>query len=453
MSTQPSDPAEGAAGTVMPADAADTAPLDVAALQADLEPRVTRLEQLVAGFDQVLQRFAGADAGGGASTAAGPAIFENFDDAGASNEALDLLFASSTDARRDLATLRRDVPTLLAADRSAGHWLMVRVRALGASAGGLADRFEHYGRSISPTVPPRTTAGVGRLNEFVALVVRALLDIADVADGLRRHEDRLIIAPTSPPEEQRSSAVAVGLPVAGGPGRLLQRRRTRRMIASAGVVVVGVAILVSQLSGRGSTPGSAVGSLSPSAGPERTAPPDVAIASGSPSPSASSPPATEPGASAVPTPNPTSAAPATTPPRPTPRPTQRPAPTPRPPAAVTQFGNRTAAAAAVIDGLLGTITTAVQDANLPMAASAANEMGATATSGRSWLQAHPALACYKPIQESAMAAYVELIATATAIVQNAEAGDANAIHPEVASSHGDVATLRQAGDKALAACT
>lgn len=120
---------------------------------------------------------------------------------------------------------------------------------------------------------------------------------------------------------------------------------------------------------------------------------------------------------------------------------------------MTQFGNRTAAAAAVIDGLLGTITTAVQDANLPMAASAANEMGATATSGRSWLQAHPALACYKPIQESAMAAYVELIATATAIVQNAEAGDANAIHPEVASSHGDVATLRQAGDKALAACT
>jgi hypothetical protein len=453
MSTHASDPAEPAAGTAMPADKADTAQIDPAALQADLEPRVARLEQLVAGFDQVLQRFAGADAGGGAGAAAGPAIFENFDDAGASNEALDLLFASSTDARRDLAALRRDVPTLLAADRSAGHWLMVRVRALGASAAGLAGRFEEYGRSISPTVPPRTTAGVGRLNEFVALVVRALLDIADVADGLRRHEDRLIVAPTSPPEEHRPAVAAVGLPVAGGPWRLLQRHRTRWMIAAAGVVVVGVAILVSQVSEHGSTPGSAVGSLAPSAGPERTAPPDVAIASGSPSPSASSPPATEPGASAAPTPNPSSAAPAPTPPRPTPRPTQRPAPTPRPPAAVTQFSNRTAAVAAVIDGLLDTITTAVQDTNLPMAASAAHEMGVTATRERSWLQAHPPLTCYRPIHESAMAAYDELIVTATGIVESAEAGDANAIHPQVASSRGDDATLRQAGSKAIAACT
>lgn len=437
MSTQPSDLALGAA-----------------ALQADLEPRLARLEQLVAGFDKVLQRFARSDAGAGATAATGQAIFENFDDAGASNEALDLLFESSTDARRDLAAVRRDVPTLLAADRSAGHWLMIRVRALGASAAALAGRFEDYGRSINPTVPPRTTAGVGRLNEFVALVVRALLDIADVADGLRLQEDVLADAPARTPEEHRSAVAAVSLPVAGGPWRRLQRRRTRRMIASAGVVVVGVAILVSLLSERGSTPGSAVGSPSPSAGPERTVPPGVAIASDSPSPSASSPPATEPGASAAPTPNPSSAAPAPTPPHPTPRPTQRPAPTPKPPpAAVTRFGNRTAVAAAAIDGLLGTITTAVQDANLPAAASAANAMGATATSERSWLQAHPALACYQRIQKSAMAAYDELIATATAIAQNAEAGDANAIHPEVASSHGDVATLRQAGDKAVAACT
>ena len=117
-----------------------------------------------------------------------------------------------------------------------------------------------------------------------------------------------------------------------------------------------------------------------------------------------------------------------------------------------KFGNRTSAAAAVIDGLLGTITTAVRDANLPAAASAANAMGATATTERSWLQSHPATACYQSVHEAAVAAYDELIATATAIAQNAEAGDANAIHPEVASSHGDVATLRQAGDKAVAAC-
>ena len=51
-----------------------------------------------------------------------------------------------------------------------------------------------------------------------------------------------------------------------------------------------------------------------------------------------------------------------------------------------------------------------------------------------------------------MAAYDELIVTATGIAQSAEAGDANAIHPQVASAHGDVATLRQAGDKAIAAC-
>ena len=457
MSTQPSDPAPGDAGTAIPSDAADTAPLDAAALQADLASRVARLDQLVAGFDLVLERFKGADVGAGASAATGPAIFENFDDAGASNEALDLLFASSTDARRDLAALRRDVPALLAANRIDGQQLMLRVRSLGSSAANLAGRFEDYGRSISLTVSPRTAGGVGRLNEFVALVVRALVQIVDVADGLRRNEDRHAGAPASPPasapEEHRPSvAAAVSLAIAGAPWRLLRRRRTRLMIESAGVAVVGVAILVSVLNQGGSTPGSAVGSLSPSAGSDWTSPPGVAIASGSPNASPASPAPTEGGASATPTTNPSSAPPAPTLPPSTPRPTQRPAATPHPPAGITQFGNRAAAAAAVIDGLLDTITTAVQGADLPAAASAADEVGATATRERSWLQSHPAAACYQAIQESAMAAYGELIVTATGIEQNAEAGDANAIHPQVGSAHGDVSTLRQAGNKAVAAC-
>jgi hypothetical protein len=51
-----------------------------------------------------------------------------------------------------------------------------------------------------------------------------------------------------------------------------------------------------------------------------------------------------------------------------------------------------------------------------------------------------------------MASYGDLIVTATTIAQTADAGDANAIHPQVASSRGDVAALRQAGNRAVAAC-
>src|SRR5207247_4822355 len=102
--------------------ATEASVLSSAAREADLEQRVVRLEQLVAGFEQVLERFRAAGASFGAT------VFENFDDPGVSNDALDLLFASSTDARRDLAVLRRDAPSLVTASGvSAGHPLVVRL--------------------------------------------------------------------------------------------------------------------------------------------------------------------------------------------------------------------------------------------------------------------------------------------------------------------------------------
>ena len=242
------------------------------------------------------------------------------------------------------------------------------------------------------------------------------------------------------------------MPLAGVAWRVLRRRRTRLMVEFAGVVVVGVVILVSALGQGGRTPGLLAGPGAGSVPPGGTGYPGVAIGSNSPSSSAGPDVSTVPGASGAGPSSPSSPAPAPAPPRSTPTPTLQPAPTPKPPAAVTQFGNRTATAATTIDGLLNTITTAVQDADLPTAATAANEIGATATRERTWLQSHPAAACYQSIQDSAMASYGELIVTAAAIAQTAEAGDANAIHPQVASSHGDVSVLRQAGTKAVAAC-
>ena len=415
--------------------------LNPVALEADLEPRVVRLEQLIAGFEDVLERFQGASAAFGAT------VFDNFDDPGVSNDALDLLFASSTEARRDLAVLRRDAPALVAASRAgAEHPLLTRLRLLGKSAAGVAARFEQYDRSIGAALPPRTPGGVGRLNEFVALIVRALLDIAEVIDDLRLGEIDL-----RPPEQRRPSVAAVGMPVAGALWRILRRRRTRLMVEGAGVVVVGLVILVSALGERGRAPGSVAGPGSASVGPSGTGLPGVAVG-GSPSQSPSPGAPTEAGASEVPTPGPGSAAPAPTPPRATPRPTQAPRPTPAPGATATQFNNRIMSATGSIDGLLSTISTAVQDADLPMAAAAADDIASTATRERSWLLAHPAAACYQSFRESALSGYGELIATATAIAQDAAAGDANAIHPEVASSHGAVSGLKQAGNKAIAAC-
>jgi len=42
--------------------------------------------------------------------------------------------------------------------------------------------------------------------------------------------------------------------------------------------------------------------------------------------------------------------------------------------------------------------------------------------------------------------------TAAAIVQDANAGNANAVHKDVAGSQSDISMLKQAGNKAVAAC-
>src|SRR5204863_9917154 len=74
---------------------------------ADLLPRVRRLETLVAGLGIVLERL---ESGG--EPLDGMA-FDDFDDPGASNEELDLVFESFSDARRDLAALRHAVSLLI----------------------------------------------------------------------------------------------------------------------------------------------------------------------------------------------------------------------------------------------------------------------------------------------------------------------------------------------------
>jgi hypothetical protein len=225
------------------------------------------------------------------------------------------------------------------------------------------------------------------------------------------------------------------------------------MVEAAGVVVIAAVILASALGGGGRTPGSVAGPGSASVRPSETGSPGVALGGESPGGSPSPPASPDDGGTRAPTtPGPSSAAPAPTPPRSTPRPTQRPAPTQDPAAAATRFSNRIATAATSIDGLLNTISTAVQDADLPTAATAADDIATTATRERAWLLSHPAAACYQSLQESAMASYGDLIVTATTIAQTADAGDANAIHPQVASSRGDVAALRQAGNRAVAAC-
>jgi hypothetical protein len=427
--------------------------LNPGALQAELDLRIVRLEHLVAGLRLVLERFEGA------SVALGTTVFDDFDDPGASNEALDALFESSMDARRDLTVLRRDVPTVGPALEGGPELpLMTRLGALGKSATELAGRFEQYRRSITLTGPPRTPGGVGRLNEFVALVVRALLDIAQIAHSLRRDDGRLGFAagevaapreqPTSLPARHRPSAATLGVPLAGALWQVVRRRRTRLMVEFAGVLVVGVGILVAALGEGSRTPGFVAGPGSASAGPGQTGSAGVAVG-GSPFPGSN-----EAGSSgAPPAPAPSAAVPAPAPPRSTPGPTRRPTPTLDPAAAAaTGFNDRITTAAGSIDGLLSTITTAVHDADVALAKSAADDVATIARRERSWLLAHPPAACYQSFHDAALATYGELIDTATAIANDADAGNTKAIHKEVASSHGDISALKQAGTKAITAC-
>ena len=120
--------------------------------------------------------------------------------------------------------------------------------------------------------------------------------------------------------------------------------------------------------------------------------------------------------------------------------------------AVTKFADRVTAAAGSIDGLLGTVTTQVQDADFDAAKGAAGQIAAIALTEQSWLLSHPAKACYEPYHATAMETYAELMTTATTIAKHADEADANAIHNDVAHSHLDVSTLKQAASKAVTAC-
>ena len=78
------------------------------ALEREVEPRIARLEELVAALGVVLERFQSA------RPAFGATVFDNFDDAGASADALGILSEATADARLDLHVLQRDVPSLVA---------------------------------------------------------------------------------------------------------------------------------------------------------------------------------------------------------------------------------------------------------------------------------------------------------------------------------------------------
>ena len=427
---------------------------DGAAVEADLAWRTTRLEQLVAALGLLLERFRGS------SPAFGATVFDNLDDPAASNAVLAILVESTADARRDLNAVRRGVRSLAAADEPAiEHPAVLRLRALARSAGDLMARFEEYRITIASGTPPRSPSTIARLHQVVALSVRSLLDIRDVVDDLVAEEGRVgvptaVAAAAGPTitnagEPRRARLAALGLPLAGALVRGIGRRRTRLMFEFAGVLVVGVVVLVSAL-GRGGLPPDSIPSDGLSGlGPGQTG--AVALASGPPgSGSGPSGPPSSPGPAATgapPLPGPSSAPPA--PPRATAR------PTPAPNAvvvAVTKFADRVTAAAGSIDGLLGTVTTQVQDADFDAAKGVADQIAAIALTEQSWLLSHPSKACYEPYHATAMETYGELLTAATTIAKHADEADANAIHNDVAHSHLDVSTLKQAASKAVTAC-
>jgi hypothetical protein len=437
--------------------------LNPAAQEVELEARIARLERLVAGLGLVLERLQGARA------ALGATVFDDFDDPDASHEALDVLTASTRDARRDLMVLQRDVRTLVP-PRSSEHPLVARLGRLGESATHLAGRFDLYRRSIDRTMPARSPATVERLNEFVAMVVQSLIDMVEVIDGLRRDggQGALVASAaaqtpgrtTRAPERRQASLAALGMPLAGALWQGLRRRRTRMMAEVAGVAVVGIIIVVSALGGGDRAPGLLADPGSATLGPGQTDNRNVALGSGSPGTPPSPGASTEPGPSVPPptpggggsAPGPSSAAATPSVPRSTPRPTPTPAGTVDPATAATQFNTRIAAATDTLDTLLGAITSATQDSDFAAAKSAAVKIGAIAATERSWLQSHAPAACYQTSYDSAVASYVELSATAKAISDDADAGRAGAIRNDVAKAHSDLSALKRAGTKAVTAC-
>ena len=216
--------------------------------------------------------------------------------------------------------------------------------------------------------------------------------------------------------------------------------------ASDGGVAVGSA---SPATSPGASPGDTPG---PSLEPGQTPPPTPRPGS-SPAPST---PGSTPRPSSAPTPIPPGATP--TPPgatpRPTPAPTPVPTPTPtlEPGAAADQFGARVTAGANAADALLDQITAHVQAVDFAAAKATAQDLETLAATERAWLQAHPPAACYQTHHTNALARYADLIAAAVEIQADADAQNANAIHNEVASGIADVAALKQAASKAMAAC-
>ncbi|HTK43830.1 MAG TPA: hypothetical protein VL749_00560 [Patescibacteria group bacterium] len=461
---------------------------DSASGEAELAPRVRRLQTLVKGLGIVLERL---ESGG--EPLDGMA-FEDFDDPGASNEALDLVFESFSDARRDLAVLRHAAPLLAGATfASPARTVLVGLGELSRSAGSLAEAYERYRRSIDQRVPPRTPGGSARLDEFLGMIVRALRDVAAVvqaapalpplavvlatppavtptavaaasapavAPSAAVRADPVVLPAASLPAAQRAPAQAKPAtpPVGAWLCQHVQRRRTRLLVESGALLLVVLVIVASAML-RGGPPTGATGVLDPSNGtPGSSIGGPVAVGGGS-SPQASPSPGASPlaGQTAAPgTPGATTAPPASTPPRATPRPTSPPGPTPQPtpdPAiAAGKFADRISAATGEIDGLLAAISSAVQDADFQHASAAASNIATISSTERSWLLSNPPASCFASSYDTAVTRYGDVIATATSIEQAAEAADANTIHQEVGSTHGDLSALKQAATKAVTAC-
>src|SRR6476661_7650516 len=184
---------------------------DAASADPELGSRLRRLATLVGGLRIVLARL---ESGG--EPLDGMA-FEDFDDPGASNEALDLVFESFSDARRDLAVLRSAAPGLAGATfASPRRTVLVGLKEVSRSAASLAEAFDVYRRSIDQRVPPRTPGGSARLDEFLAMIVRALRDVVAVvpaAPVLPPLADVLQVPlADAPPVAQIQTAPAVASP-------------------------------------------------------------------------------------------------------------------------------------------------------------------------------------------------------------------------------------------------
>ena len=421
------------------------------ALEAELEPRITRLEQLVAALELLLERFQGT------STAFGATVFDNLDDPAASHAVLSILVASTADARWDVNALRRAVRDLdITQDPEIERPLLTRLGALAGSAVELKARFEAYRGSIGHSTPPRSPNAEAQLHQVVALSGRALLDISEVVDRPREERPAALAASSvtaagsaARVPARRRAPTALRVPAAWTLLQLARRRRNRLIAESAALAVVAIVVLGSVVDRGGAVPDTQLGAGSSSAVPGQT---NGGVALGSFAPTGSLLPASSPepgGTGPTATPRASSAAPGA--PGPTPRPTPAPAPTQNATAA-TRFDDRITAAADSIDELLGSITTAVQGSDFAAAKAGAEDITATAQAERSWLVSHPPRTCYQPFHAAAMAAYAELITKAGTIAADADAGDDNAIHQDVASSHNDVASLRQAGNKAVAFC-